>query len=276
VHLFIENGTTTWTEFPYAVQALWTNHGPARRSLYLHCLVPQTHEQRATALAHEWLSSHGGTTLTMIRTDDGWQDLAPLTETLREDGEPTPREETEQLSPPSGVPPTDLAKDLPLIIPVAIEVLRHHRALREIWQSMRARLGQRIWRFLPRHSPRWEHNGHRYVRQALQRLSQFGLVRQHMIHYAPFHARMVEVFLLIDGAPSGLLARVRRHAPILESYKTPDGYLIRAFGALPLLKVALGHGAVRGWWFVDPYTPLPRTRFAYEDLFDEEHRSWVT
>ena len=29
VHLFIENGTTSWTEFPYAVQALWTNHGPA-------------------------------------------------------------------------------------------------------------------------------------------------------------------------------------------------------------------------------------------------------
>lgn len=263
VHLFIRNAATEWFAYPYAIERAWTIDRPGHHLLYLHCLLPRTHLNR---VPH-------GPDITSITTDDGWQDLAPLEHALDAAGRPVLRDAVAAPLPP--VPPTQVLEEEPFLLPVACELVHAPGAMAEVWRTIYERLGSRVWTYFTRHTRRWPHNGKAYVRQAFEYLNQYGLVLQHVVHYAPLQECTIELFLLAENSRI-----LRDHfagvCPTMEAYPAADAVLLRVRGDDALLKRVITTPGIRHWWFVEHErtATAPPVRFAYERLFDPATRTW--
>lgn len=261
VHLFIGDAGTEWCSYPYAIEAAWTIDRPGHHTLYLHCLIPLEHLDLVPQ----------GAGITSITTTDGWQDLAPLAETLDHTGRPVPREAV--ASPIPRVPLTTTWHEHPFLLPVACELLRSPSSMDELWHAIHERLGERVWEYFRRYTRRWPHNGKAYVRSAFDHLNRSGLVLQHVVRYAPLHEHTVELFLLTDRAEE-LRDHLASLSPSMDAYPTTDAYLLRVSGDEALIKRVITSPGIRQWWFVDHERNAPPVRFAYETLFDPQTKTW--
>lgn len=268
LHLVIDDPRRSWENLPYAVRASWLTHGPGKRVLYLHCLVPQLHLRSFLQVLEECTHHHDGDQITSITTGDGWQalhgDTAP----------PAPVGVT-------GAGAWEVVERYPLLIPVICESIEVRRSLPELWNMIADRLGPRVWDFLPRGTRRMPHNGKAYVRDGLRLLNESFLFRQHVVRYAAFDAITMEVVLRVNAGPEEMIRLVSSDAPILEVFPSDDECLVRVHGTLACLTHLFTSFAtlnVTEWWFVDRIaanrSPMS-VRFAYELLFDPTTAAWL-
>lgn len=265
LHLFVAEAHANLLSAPYAVDRAWTVSTPGTRLLYVHWLVPTAHVKRVRARLPG----------IVITTGDGWQTLPDLRVAVDGQGRPQVHEYDER--PPPGGGETDLARTHPFLIPVIGELLGARRSLAAIWERIYERLGKSVWSYLPSKTRRWSHNGKSYVRQALERLAEYGLIRQHIVRYEPLHEHAIELFLHIATKDDALLRAIGQVAPVMDRYPAGDGYLVRALGDHRLLKALTRTTTTVSWWFVDEERTraAPNVRFEYETLFDVSSRSWV-
>jgi hypothetical protein len=263
VHLFISDAAESWFAYPYAIEHAWTIDRPGHSTLYLHCLLPAEH----LALLPQ------GAGITSITTSDGWQDLAPLEQSLDRNGRPVAREATAGIIPRA--PLANACHEQPFLLPVATELLRAPPSMDALWRAIYDRLGARVWEYFPRFTRRWPRNGKAYVRAAFDYLNRHAMVLQHVVQYAPLQAHTIELFLLTDNTHT-----VRDHlvglCPTIEAYPGTDAYLLRVRGDEAMIKRVVTSPGIRQWWFVDHErtTRAPPVRFAYERLFDPRTRTW--
>ena len=272
VHLFIDDPSPVWQEFPYAIRGEWVVRHPGQHTLYLHCLVPVVHELQLAAL----LRDAEGTTASRVtsrESRDGWQVLpnfgsSPLTR--------APTVSSDQHV-------WDIVERLPLLIAVIFESVEHGQSLPAIWDAIYGRLGKRTWEYLPRFARRLPTNGKAYVKECFALLNHTGLFRQNIIRYRPLNAVGTPMFLHVDGELSAIINAFGAHAPSIDVFPiTNDAALLRIvsthaltqhiFSTVPHLP------RITSWHFID--TPRNerepvRPRFAYELLFDPATTEWV-
>ena len=252
-HLLITNPGLEWEQLPYTIESDWAASTPGERTLYLHCLVPtEVHET-----FREELGKLSCTSYQRITTGDAWQHLAPLADAIDEQGRPTGNYQHDTKPPPC--PLTTLAQEHRLLVPIAT-ALHEGKSAHDTWSTIYARLGERVWDRLPRHTRRWRHNGKMYVTKALKILHEYGLIRQHIIKYDALHQHLQEVLLVMQP---GALDAVRSVAPVIEIYEAEDVIVARAFGGIPLIKTIYRHEAVRACWLIDERT-RPPSGFRYD------------
>ena len=261
VHLFISNAGGEWFSYPYAIDAAWTVDRPGHHTLYLHCLMPREQAELVP----------DGAGITSITTGDGWQDLAPLEQALDYAGRPVRREAI--ASPIPKVSTLETWRDEPFVLPVACELLGAPSSMDQLWRSIHERLGSQVWEYFRRHTRRWPHNGKAYVRSAFDYLNQYGLVLQHVVHYAPLAEHTIEMLVLTDHTPE-LRDHLAGLCPTMEAYPSEEAYLLRLTGDEAMIKRVITSPGVRRWWFLNHERPAPPVRFAYETLFDPRTKEW--
>lgn len=268
VHLVIEDPRLRWECFPYAIRASWLTSGPAGpRVLYLHCLVPRIHLEVFVALLLECRGEYGDR-ITSVTTADGWQLLhheqPPLAARWR-----------------SPAAAWEVVEHYPLLIPVICESIEVRRSIPELWNAITARVGDRVWEYLPRGARRLPHNGKQYVSHALRLLNDAYLFRQHVVRYAAFDTIATEVVLRVRAGPDEMINLASAGAPVIEVYPAEDECLVRMHGTpscLTHLFTSFVTLNVTAWWFVDRIaaqrSPV-NVRFAYELLFAPATTEWL-
>ncbi|HEV7390767.1 MAG TPA: hypothetical protein VGO08_03915 [Burkholderiales bacterium] len=277
VHLFIEQPAPVWKTFPYAIRGEWVASRPHQEVLYLHCLVPRTHEEDLALLCTQ-AAGRTAASITRITTRDGWQ-------VLRDPSTPTadPVPVTALSAAEQDV--WDIIERLPLLIPVIFETVEHRQSLPAIWDAIYARLGKRTWEYLPRFARRLPTNGKCYVKECFALLNHTGLFRQNMIRYRPLSAAGLPMVLRVDGHDlSTVINAVTPHSPLTEVYPIgTDAALVRlvstqsmtqqVFTSTPILP------RITDWYVIDALRnerePIA-ARFAYELLFDPTTTEWVS
>lgn len=254
-HLFITEATEDWLALPFAIERASLVNGK-ERSLYLHCLFPQAHATRL----RDAFRARGAT---VILSADPSQALGdpPV--------DPHGLVPDRRTSAPANPPAASRAAD-PFLLLIALEAFGHRSNLDALWHRVYARLGKRVWQYLPRQR-RWPHNGKHYVKRAFDQLNHAGLVSQHVVTYAPLRTRLVE---LLTITPPESLDDLRAQAALTLEYPTHDGVLVRALGETRLLKFLLTTST--DWWLIDDETTnrLPPVRFTYEALHDPATATW--
>ena len=271
LHLFIDDPSPAWSEFPYAVRAEWVVAQPGQRTLYLQCLVPCVHELQFAALLRD-AEGMTASKITSIESRDGWQ-------VLRDFG----------TNPLSRTPTTsdqhvwDIVERLPLLIAVIFESVEHGQSLPGIWEALYARLGKRTWDYLPRFARRLPTNGKAYVKECFALLNHTGLFRQNIIRYRPLNAIGTSMFLHVEGELSAIINAFGQHSPSVDVFPMQnDAALLRIVSTHALTQHIFSTvpdlPRISTWYFVD--TPRNerepvRPRFAYELLFDPTTTEWV-
>lgn len=262
LHVFLQDPLPELTR--YAIDSAWVTTTPGTRLRYLHCLIPTSHRDRVQSqLANT----------THVWSGDGWQTMSDLQASIDDAGRPREHETEDAPALPHFTSP--LLTEHPLAVPIIFETIGRRQSMNAVWRSIYDRLGDRVWAYLPRRTRRWPHNGKTYITTVYRAISDAGLVRQHIVRYAPLHEHTVEVFLHTDDPDAGLLLHdLGRVAPVLERYPTSHGYFVRVLGDHRLLKRLARTRVHCDWWFASD-EPAPEVRFAYEQLFDPTLRSWV-
>ena len=156
-HVFVDDPSSAWEDFEYAISGEWVTSRPGQRTLYLHCLAPRSHRASFRQLL-DTLNGYSG--LRAIRSDDGWQVMRDLSDTTSElEAVPTPA-----LHDAPAV--WDVVERFPLLIPVIFENVERRHTLPELWRRIYQRLGERTWSFLPAGASRLPNNGKTYVNDA--------------------------------------------------------------------------------------------------------------
>lgn len=267
VHLIIEDPRTRWEQLPYAVRASWLVCRPAgARVLYLHCLVPTGHVELLAQVLDQCRSPDGDR-ITSITSADGWQLLD--------------HKEDREVTWSSAAAAWDAVERYPLLIPVICESIETRRSIPELWTLITARMGDRVWEYLPRGVRRLPHNGKQYVADALRLLNDSMLFRQHVIRYAAYDTITAEIVLRVRAGPEELSRLCSPDAPVIEIFPAGTQCLVRVHGTpacLAHLFTSFATLDVTAWWFVDRIASKrsPVTvRFAYELLFDPLTTEWV-
>lgn len=272
LHLFIDDPSPMWQEFPYAIRGEWVVTRPGQRTLYLHCLVPCVHGLQLAGILRE-AEGPTASAITSVESGDGWQ-------VLRDFGR----------NPLSRAPPIsrdqhvwDIVERLPLLIAVIFESVEHGQSLPAIWESIYHRLGKKTWDYLPRFARRLPTNGKAYVKECFALLNHTGLFRQNVIRYRPLYAVGTPMFLQVEGELSAIINAFGDHTPSIDVFPiTNDSALLRVVSTHALTQHVFSTIAslprIKSWHFVD----IPRNerepvrpRFAYELLFDPTTTEWV-
>lgn len=235
---------------PWVIRAQHARNGLGSKHVYLECLVP-------AQLVEAFMRSAAAGGGTAWVTDDPWQELPGSCRTMSAAPELEPLEHPEDA--------------FPLVVPVAIAALGGG-SLDGLWRTIHARLGDRVWQYLPRGVRRLPHNGKRYVRLALERLSAAGLIRQNLIRQEHSDAlALLIVARLTPDERAEWTTRLSTSAADLQLYD----------GTTTVLRVTARVQTLQDLLALTERTPatlylltrdLP-TRFAYEHL-DPRTRSW--
>lgn len=235
---------------PWVISARYARNGLGPTFLYLECLVPQ-----ATLAGFLTAAREAGASAWV--TDDPWQELPGGRRTMSASPELDPWERPED--------------GFPLVVPVAVEALGG-QSLDGLWRAIHARLGDRVWQYLPRGVRRLPHNGKRYVRLALERLSAAGLIRQNMIRQQ--HTDALDLLVI---APLGRDERAEWTARLSTSAADIQLY----DGTTTILRVAARMQTLHELLALTERTPAQLyllttavpARFSYEH-FDPRTGSW--
>jgi len=273
MHLFIDDPSPAWKEFPYAIRAEWVIARPGQHTLYLHCLVPCVHEPQLSSVLRD-AQGMTATKITSITSRDGWQVLHDLGSL------PT----TRALGAQQEHQVWDIVERLPLLIAVIFETVEQGQSLPGIWEAIYQRLGKRTWEYLPRFARRLPTNGKAYVKECFALLNHTGLFRQNIIRYRPLTGAGTPMFLHVEGSELGAIINAfAAHAPSIDVFPiTNDVALLRVVSTQALTQHVFSTAAnlprIKDWHFVDALRnerePV-RPRFAYELLFDPTTTEWV-
>lgn len=275
LHLFIDDPTPGWEDFPYAVAADWVAGRPGQHALYLHCVVPEEHLGQVLEVLDELQGQNTCRQITAIGSHDGWQVLGDLTSE-----ESPPELVPEAVLRAQGKAVWDVVERVPLLIPIIFESVEARRSFPAIWDEIHGRLGDRAWQYLPRGARRLPTNGKTYVKDAYALLNHTGLFRQNVVRYRPLGAIGTTMFLRVTGEDvrTVVTAFVRR-ATALDIYPVGDTEaLLRVVATHAstqwIMSGTAGLPRVTDWYFVDALRPAPHVRFAYELLFDPSTTEW--
>lgn len=236
----------TDVRLPFSVEEAWMRSSRGQRAFYSHLLVPVELLPQVLPL----VAAHG----TVLVTSDPHQHNAGLRTSIDADGRAL-----HHARPTLPVQTSVHVTIDPFVVLVAIGSWGRRRSAAAIWHDVYAHLGDRVWRYLPRGTRRWPHNGKTYVRQALDTLSRHGLVPQHIIRYQPLSDTQVEVLAVlrnVSDAPSVLC----------ETYPATKSHVLRAVGDLAMVKAVWGHA----WLIEQPRAP---PQYPY-DCFDPVSCTW--
>jgi hypothetical protein len=264
VHLFIDDPRDPWLSLPYAIRARWVVRHAGIRTIHIHCLVPTAHLSDFRALLTDDMH--------VFESTDGWQVLGDLTSLA------TPMGELPRTTP---VAATDLVERYPLLVPVICAAAEKRCSLDDLWRDLHARLGSRVWEFLPRGVRRTPHNGKQYVQQSLRLLNEAFLFRQHVVRYQPLDDVTVELVLLVRAQRLSDVLQVLADAPLVEVYPGGEQLLVNVTCGLRSLSAIFSADtklAISDCFFVDrtrnQSAPV-QARFAYELLFDPCTCEWI-
>jgi hypothetical protein len=274
VHLVIDDPSTAWEEFAYAIRGEWVTRHPGHATLYLHCLVPDEHREDLLALLDEVRERGACSNVTSIATADGWQVMRDITNDASE-------LETVPASVLRGSHSVwEVVERVPLLIPVIFETVEQRRNLPQVWRRIYGRLGERAWEYLPRGATRKPNNGKADVKDVYALLNHTGLFRQNIIRYQPLANSGTTMLLRLQGDATNSISAFTKSASVLDLYPISETEV--------LLRVETTHAAaqrimsatnnlprITDWYFVDTTRPRVQARFAYELLFDPMTTEWV-
>lgn len=272
VHLFIKNPSPDMLQLPFAVEMHWLVHDIGERVLYIHGLVPS---ENVNAL-RQLLPSDAF----ILITTDGRQFMQPLQQALDHQGRLIAFPCQGEHSQLSTVETKNRMQDLgryPLIIPVIFENYGKRKSLEELWKSIRTRLGDAVWQYIPNGNRKLLTNGKAYVKRAFAVISELGLFQQVRICYAAFLDEALEVLLVMDSPDlNSVLQSVQQHCLVAEAYPGTEGkHLLRLIGNHHLIYALMGLSLSSGssWYFLDKNSKI-ECRFRYEELFDVKSLMW--
>ena len=154
-------------------------------------------------------------------------------------------------------------------------------SLEALWKSIKTRLGESVWQYIPNGNRKLVTNGKAYVKKALALLSELGLYRQTWIKYSALLDEALEVYLVLDASDisvlSSVLQSIQSSCLMMEAYQgTEEKYLLKMIGnhhlIYRLMNLSLSSGS--GWYFLDKTKSL-QCRFKYELLFKVKDLSWA-
>jgi hypothetical protein len=249
---------------PYAVESSWVSPDLVQHVLYLHCLVPALHQQRATLEFAELPAAH----VSVLWSGSGWQEFI---DPVKAFALPTPATSV-------GADPAFVRRH-PLVVPVLMESWQYPNSMSMMWARMRQRDPARL-RYYVRGRLHLV-NGMLHVRDAYNALSAAGMVHQQVVRYHSLLESCIEVFLTVASRDAllGLVRELRDVLRAVEAYPLSHGYLCRLLGLYELMdRVMLlppdVRQALRVLYFHTKRHPSPRVAFAYEELFDPRTGTW--
>jgi hypothetical protein len=273
LHLFIDDPAPSWPAFPYAVSAEWVTQTPGRRTLYLHCLVPTIHAVEV----EEVIASLSGTytRIASLTTIDSWQTIRDLTSAATS-MDPVPA----AVLAPATRSVWEVVERVPLLLPVIFETVGQRRSLPAVWHQIYARLGPRVWEYLPRGAHRLPINGKTYVKDAYALLNHTALFRQNIIRSGTLTEASTSMYLHVeDEEITRIIDAFASRAALLDVHPlTTRGALLRITASPEDAKALLSATSIlppiRCSYFVDELATAPAVRFAYELLFDPRTTEW--
>lgn len=267
LHLLITNPKSAWLRFPYAVEHAWVTSDFVNNHLYLHCVVPQAHQQLVRALLQECRDWCTGLVTTW--TADGWQELPGIT--------------PESIPVLKAATDTAVLHDEPLVVPVVFEAWGA-QSMTGIWDGIRARVRHRLRQYL-RRGKIYGTNGKLHVRHTYDRLSQQGLFRQYLVRYQGWATGAWEVIVVLRHAGeylAELAEALRPHAVAIETYAGNDGAaVVRIAGTEEVNRTLLALQDDLQRYDARIFVHNARrandatVRFCYELLFDPSTGEWV-
>ena len=272
VHLFIKNPTQDMMQLPFALELHWLVHDIGERVLHIHGLVPSENMQALKSILPADAS--------IVLTTDGKQFMKPLQQAVDHLGRLIAIPSQNALFQYSAGETKNRMQELsryPLIIPAIFENYGKRMSLEELWKSIKARLGDAVWQYIPNGNRKLLTNGKAYVKKAFAVLSELGLFQQVRIRYASFLDEAIEVFLVLDSPDlNKVLASVQSSSLIVEVYPGLEGkHLLRLIGNVhlvyALMSLILSSGS--SWYFLDKTSKIA-CRFRYEELFDVRTITW--
>lgn len=93
-------------------------------------------------------------------------------------------------------------KDNPFIVPTVFEFFREHWTSKEVWASMKKKLGQNIWRYAKKVKKQTDGAGRNLVQKTMKDLygkDKDTFFQQIRVFYDPFLKRMVSFFLFLES-----------------------------------------------------------------------------
>lgn len=260
VHAFIEHPRRGWEGFPYVVERSWVTTDCRTRVLYLHCVVPSTHEPFVLDELHKLGACD------VFASGTGWERLLPSNGWSMPSFDYLPR------APDA----TGLLRDLPLVVPAIFEGWRETLSLDKTWRRIKDRLGGTVRHYLP--GRRYcVTNGKHHVKAAYESLSQEGVFVQYAVRYQ-VPGDNIEAFLQCDRAEAAeFLATVRDDCTMVGIHPGSTQCLLHVTGGARLLNLVVNAGPTRCFWVNQRATQMcpARVRFAYEQLFNPRQGSWV-
>jgi hypothetical protein len=274
LHLFIDDPSTEWEEFAYAIAGEWVIRHPGKATLYLRCLVPTGHVEQLLALL-DAMREETCSGITSITTRDGWQVMRDITSDASElEAVPATVLRHTNLS------VWEVVERVPLLVPVIFETVEQRRNLPEVWRHIYARLGERTWDYVPRGANRLRTNGKRYVKDVYALLNHTGLFRQNIVRYKPLTNIGTAMVLHLHGEITSITGAFARHATVLDLYPiNEDEALLRIVSTHAATQRILSSTndlpRITDWYFIDATRNRVQTRFAYELLFDPTITEWI-
>lgn len=265
-HIIARGPEEAWRSCPYAVEAAWITPDLLHDGLYVHCLVPASHQRAANAL----FATLGAQQSDVVWSGSGWQQFVrPFADITIP--QPIIQQTVDE----------ELLRRHPLVAPVLMEVWRYPNSMPMIWWRIRHHVPEKLQAYLPGQRV-YPVNGKRHVRDALQALSTAGLISQHLVRYHPLFTGRTEVFLLATldkRALVALLERLRDVLGAIETYPTSDGYFCRLLGSYELIDRLMtlapaDRAALRIMCWHTKRHPGPTVRFRYEKLFAPHNGTW--
>lgn len=271
-HLFIKDPAPEMMQLPFALEMLWLVHDVAERILYIHGLLP---EEKLSELQRMIPSQ-----AILLFTSDGRQYMHDLALALDHQGRiGSGLNSFGPFQVEASCPKNKLAElaRYPLIVPVIFENYGKRLSLEGLWKSIKSRLKETVWQYIPNGNRKLLTNGKAYVKKAFAFMAELGLYRQIRIRYSSLLDEALEVFLVVESSElNSVLQSIQEFCLVAEAYHGLDGkHLLRLIGnhhlIYCLMDLALPSGS--SWYFLDKRQKLD-CRFKYEALFNIKEMSW--
>lgn len=267
VHLFLERAVSCWERLPFAVECSWITErlGAVRGTLYVHCIVPTPLVPSVERLVADAQRNGLCASSRIFVTGSGWQHLNIDARDHPELPSFTPQEAP------------DLVRQHPLVIAVVLEMYQHPGSLPALWRRICDRLGPAINDYLPSVRRPLRHNGKRHIRDALQRLYDAGLTRQHEVRELRRQG-VLEVLVLTPSKADELielLEEFRGHTSALDTYHGTDGTALLRLRGDPRIVLDLLAGSHKRSLVAYVIThPGSALRCRYEESFQPRTATW--
>jgi len=178
----------------------------------------------------------------------------------------------------------------PLLIPTIFEYDKEHISSVEVWKRIKGRLGNDVWKYFRKTTPKSDHMGIKKVQQTLKELSSNEMIKYMNVVYAPFEERNHFVWFEIDLSLTNLkklFSNLALISPMIFIYQSKENKyrfllttLITNYLVDEVISLIMDYGKLKNLFFIDYKNSsyvwnYEWMKFDYSKNFDPSTKDWL-